>query len=468
MNKNKPPELFGDMIADKQARDLVDACVSGVATEEQRDQLSRLIVESPEVCDYYIAQCTMVSQLLTYSKDVPEVKPEPPTIERPQTRGHMIAGWFVAIAASVLIAVIVNYSQWDTPKNVVNVAQSEVVGEMLSEIGIKESKPVALMMGQPISVEKGSREVRLLNNVSFSVAAPASFVIESANQCRVWQGRMTVSVPEDAKGFRVVTDHADIVDTGTRFGLAVNSETGTDVAVFEGRVDLASQRQEKRLEVGRAANIATDGTMSRMQLVKIDTFEASNRSEDSQESTLSSVRDNIHSDDVFGYYRIVPNGFGEEQPAYVDRDHQWNGVTADGLPRELLGGDYIMPFNNDKVEQDIEVTITLSREADLYVLFDKRGEAPKWLTNGFVDTGEEAGQDEGGEVPGFKTHKRTTIGSGVSIDAVFSVWKSRKPLKGDVTLGGLWNEKPDSAITTGAEISMYGVVAVPVSSSDAS
>ncbi|WP_158261247.1 MULTISPECIES: FecR domain-containing protein [Pirellulaceae] len=462
MNEKKPPEPFGNFIADKKTRDLVDACLSSVATEEQRDQLSKLIVESQEACDYYIAQCTMVSQLLTYSKNVQDIKPELPTIERPQSNRHMISGWIIAIAASVLIVFIGSYSQWNTRDNVVNVAQSEVVGEMLSEIGIEQTKPVALIMGKRVSIESGSSEVRLLNDVSFSIAAPASFVIETANQCRVWQGKMTVSVPVGAKGFRVVTDHADIVDQGTRFGVAVNPETGTDVAVFEGRVDLASQSAEKRLEVGRAATIATDGSMSRMQLVRIDTFEASNVSEDSKESTISSVQDNIHSSDVFGYYRIVPNGFGEEQPAYVDRGHQWNGVTADGLPRELLGGDYVMPFNNDKVEKEIEVTITLSRAANLYVLFDKRAEIPKWLSDRFVDTGEEAGQDEGGEVPGFKTHKRTTIGSGVSIDAVFSVWKSHEPLKGDIVLGGLWADKPETTITTAEEISMYGVVAVPV------
>lgn len=41
-----------------------------------------------------------------------------------------------------------------------------------------------------------------------------------------------------------------------------------------------------------------------------------------------------------GFYRIVHAGFGEEQLAYVDRVHQWNGVDEQGLPSELLGGEY--------------------------------------------------------------------------------------------------------------------------------
>ena len=86
---------------------------------------------------------------------------------------------------------------------------------------------------------------------------------------------------------------------------------------------------------------------------------------------ITPVSDNVRSLETAKYYRIIPHGFREDCRAYVDRMHEWNGVDERGLPPFLLGGDYVMTFNDDKIVTEIEIAVKISQPANLYVL-DRR------------------------------------------------------------------------------------------------
>ena len=65
--------------------------------------------------------------------------------------------------------------------------------------------------------------------------------------------------------------------------------------------------------------------------------------------------------------------FKEEAPAYVDRNHQWNGATATLLlPSYLVGHEYIMSGNDNRDNTNYNLSITLSQDALVYVLVDDR------------------------------------------------------------------------------------------------
>ena len=147
----------------------------------------------------------------------------------------------------------------------------------------------------------------------------------------------------------------------------------------------------------------------------------------------------------------------EDAKAFVDREsHEWNGVTTAGMPRYLLGGDYVKTFNNDKVNNDIEIRVTLGRPAKLYILFDDRIPAPPWLRENFRNTGDHIGVDEG---PFYSkgvwcAEHQPGVGPGVSIDNTSSIWVREVNSPGTVILGA--TEAPISGIN------MYGIVAVPL------
>ncbi len=70
---------------------------------------------------------------------------------------------------------------------------------------------------------------------------------------------------------------------------------------------------------------------------------------------------------------ITVSGFGEDVPAFRDRVHQWNGLTAAlPLPRYLVGGDYIMVRNDNRDNFPFQLDVTVAESARVYLLIDNR------------------------------------------------------------------------------------------------
>jgi hypothetical protein len=173
---------------------------------------------------------------------------------------------------------------------------------------------------------------------------------------------------------------------------------------------------------------------------------------------IGNVADNIIESNVRKFYEIVPGGMHEDALAYVDRPaHEWNGLDEHGMPSYLIGADYVKTFNDDKLQQNVEIFVALCRPAVLYVFLDVRVPPPDWLIRDFHDTGDEIGQDNGPfyahRYKKFANYDRG-VGPGKSIDEVFSVWKRIIPKPGIVKLG------PNAGETW--ESGMYAFAAAPL------
>jgi hypothetical protein len=155
---------------------------------------------------------------------------------------------------------------------------------------------------------------------------------------------------------------------------------------------------------------------------------------------------------------VIPGGFREDCRAYVDRLHEWNGVDDRGLPPFLMGGDYVMTFNDDKITTEIEIAVTVGQPAALYVIIDDRVTPPNWLLRDFVDTRWDVGSDDGW---GEGEEIETGLGTGVSVERGCSVWRRNVDVPSTVILGALSQEKSlEPAEKTPR--SMYGIVAIPL------
>ena len=274
-------------------------------------------------------------------------------------------------------------------------------------------------------------------------------------------GTVTTLVAKGAEGFSVLTPRARVIDLGTEFGIQVTDMGTTDVVVFKGEVSLDYIPQKEgiarrqHLGIGEGVHLDAQGTASRIVSITDEHYSDAPAKDSLRPPVITAVRNNIQRD-AWNYYDIVQCGMQEDAKAFADRElHKWNGVTVKGMPAYLLGGDYVKTFNNDKINQDIEITLTLSRAAKLYILFDKRIPIPEWLSEDFRDTGEEIGVVEG---PYFRngelyTKHKPSIGPGVNIDNFASIWV--RDVKGpcSVVLG------PTRSKST--YINMYGIVAVP-------
>ena len=322
--------------------------------------------------------------------------------------------------------------------------------------------------GDMIRVARGKVKLTYDNGTTLTLHGPALFEVVSDMRGRALLGKLTAKIAKGAEGFSVLTPRATVIDLGTELGIEVDDAGATDVVVFEGSVDLnyrledGGAEQQRRLVTGEAMRLDAYGTISRIVSISNQRFSddlVTPASTTGSPAIISSVRDNIQRETAWNYYEIVRAGMGEDARAFVDRQsHEWNGIDASGMPPYLVGGDYVKTFNNDKCREDIEVIVTLDSPCRLYVLFDDRIPAPKWLRENFRDTGDKIGIDGGPWMYNGVMSKGVSadVGPGKSIDDTMSVWVREVKEPGPVRLGA--TETPHD------DLNMYGLVAVPLAS----
>ena len=131
----------------------------------------------------------------------------------------------------------------------------------------------------------------------------------------------------------------------------------------------------------------------------------------------------------------------------MDRPYEWIGLQSAGIPQYLQGGDYIRTFNDDKTNKSFEISVTLSRPARLYVLFDIRLEKPEWLQSNFRNTGDVIGL----KAPVNTAAKKSSRAARPSTYQ-FEVWECIVDTPRTVTLGPNTGRPRQSA--------MFGIAAV--------
>lgn len=399
-----------------------------------------------------------------------------------EARRKRVLGWGSALAASLLLAITLGY--WNFMRNggpsalgpggEHATAGARVVGAitpLTDESRWSFGRPGGAQnrefcRGDTVSLERGEIELRLSNNTVAVMRAPVVMQVVSLDRVRVLQGRIKVDVAKGAEGFTVETDSAEVVDLGTVFSVGV-VEGETDIVVFDGEVDLKYGREPgdalspasaatKRFQAGEAVHVSRDGTLSRIVSVQQATNDLQNGS---RPQVIQSVKDDIQRDDMFSFYEIVPDGIAEDAQAYVDRRHEWNGVTAEGVPSYLLGADYVKTFCDDKLNSNMVIDLELQAPAVVYIFLDNRVSVPDWLAERFRKTGDVIGLDESYVDPG--RGELALQGPGNGINQEFSVWEMVASEGGVVRLGPNGEPTPEE-LQRGlrAKAVMYGIAAV--------
>lgn len=327
-----------------------------------------------------------------------------------------------------------------------------------------DQNPGVCRGGDTILLDRGAARLQFTNNTIAELSAPVTLQIVAIDRVRVLDGRIRVDVPEGAEGFTVETASAEVVDLGTSFSVEV-ANNNTDLVVFQGEVDLTVVNQNtgtsaveqlpaKRFREGEAVRIAQDGTLSRIIDVHPNTYDSDGQVLPAV--VIGSVEDNIVRDDFWSFYEIVPGGLQEDARSFVDRPHEWNGATNEGIPSYLIGADYVKTFCDDKITPDLTIEVELQHPAAVYVFFDKRLTQPTWLVEQFSDTGDEIGIDEA--FPKRGHHPK--VGAGNGIQRTFTIWKLVTE-ESVVSLGPNGDPAPGEKLRgVDAESAMYGIAAV--------
>jgi hypothetical protein len=480
---------------ERRLHELIDFVLDGSCTDEQREEFARLIDENPDLIKGLTEEVFVHSLLQWHSECIsrdlavfglPESEPiegadapvcelladslvtvSPPPIS-PSSRRY--STW--ALAGAVLIGGVFTLWGLGEPDPWADVAVAEIID--IENVSWGESpalKPGDRIVPGRLRTQSGEFTMRFRTGPIVKVIGAVSMNVESDMLLHLDRGQATARVPNSMKGFTIMTPAIDVIDQGTEFGVATRANGFTDVVVFDGKVDLADhigKGSPTRLIQGEAARVDRQGTIQRIMQVGRNQrgswwtadYPASGM------NVIQEVRDNIPPADGSKYfcYQINYHCLDDDVFAYGDDPHQWNGLTAGGLPEFLRGADFVKTFNDYRYKNYFEMTVILSQPANLYVFFDDRVPPPKWLTDQFDDTGVDIGLDEGPwdrrdkayrpDLPEFENG----VGGGHSIDNIFSVWHRRCVNATPVVLG-LMGETVQAR-------SMYGVAATPLGFTD--
>lgn len=415
--------------------------------------------------------------------------------DRSKIRSKRITTALVILVAASILMVLTAPMLWSgsdrrdevapTTSNTSGAAASDEVGLFVQgqfadwHNASRVANTTPLRVGDVITASDGFLNLRFYCGAEVLLKGPAELKVVAPMRAILRRGTLTAHVEESAHGFRIDTPSTKVTDLGTEFGLTVDANGATDAVVFSGKVALqyAQSRADRRVDdspmtrsrrraqmtegrlliEGEALRIAQSGGAKRIVAVNSSDYPLPNDTPQAPTSwspIIESVSDNLRDGDTTMCYRIVHHGFGEDARAYVDRPYQWNGLNSDhGLPAFLRGADYVMPFCNDKLSNQLEVRLTVGRAARVYVLIDDRVALPDWLTTDFQDSGYDVGVDESATAASWYS---LATGPGTSVDKCFSVWFRDVTEASTLVLGSM---KSPTVLSL-----MYCVAAVPLES----
>jgi hypothetical protein len=476
-------ELLDDLL------EVTLACQRADATSEERARLERLLADHPQAIPWYLR---IVDDTLTlidaanaqnaadtrpiFASDEPvgrsaadnglsQLESRPDAPRRAWLAALTIAGLLLISVAGPLVWKSINrpVTNADLPDDSQAARVVEATNVEWAD-GARQFNEWALIQpGNLLALKSGWINLFLSGGAELLIEGPADVRYISPQQVFARQGKLAARIGPGAVGFRIDTPHANVIDRGTSFGVSVDGNNRTSVVVYEGKVDLdvvgGVSQPRRQLATGEALSVDGKGQLSRITTVQSTEFlePPQVRLASPQDGRLiTAVSDNVRSLETAKYYRVIHHGFREDCRAYVDRLHQWNGVDHRGLPPFLVGGDYVMTYNDDKIVSEIQIAVTVSQPANVFVLIDDRVPPPEWLKRDFEDTNWDVGSDEGWEDRIIDV----AAGPGQSVEHPFSVWRRAVTEPTTVLLGAISQESPPPAVDV--KRSMYGIVVTPL------
>ncbi len=277
---------------------------------------------------------------------------------------------------------------------------SPVIAEVIVAENVRLSnRDEMLSVGSPfatglIALESGRLELQLASGVHLEMTGPLEGELIDAMHLRLKSGRLNANVGERGKGFTVYTDAGDVIDLGTEFGIEVDPDGESRVAVFTGQVEVRPRGNGKDqtsktilLNEGQAARFSVLAGLRRWDQVAL-AAQAAGISSHSPKGLVTRVRDNLGDGELHPFYGIVENGMRDGALAYTDKPNpRWHAVAGETFPEWLVGADQIRTYHQFRRRLYFKLNLEISEPAVVFVFQDTRAESPVWLKRDFTNTG---------------------------------------------------------------------------------
>lgn len=303
-----------------------------------------------------------------------------------------------------------------------------------------------------VRLDHGSVQMRLDSGVTLDLSAPVHLQLADAMHATLLAGSVTADVGDLGKGFVIETTSARVVDHGTRFGVSLGSTGETDVAVFQGQVEVFGKAQPEQLAsltAGEAVRVHPSATARRLVCINTRGESFASITPPPADALVTDVSDNVDDGGTYAFYTLQTGQMRPGARPYSTLGKpRWQPMPGEAFPSELIGADIVGTFSADRHDPDLELTLTVSRPCTVYLMLDARAEVPEWVRRDFVEAGLQLRSGPWTDNP--IVQGMTADASGV-IFVTYQAWKRAVATAGQVKLGPPYPEQD------GKHRAMYGI-----------
>lgn len=373
--------------ADDHLADWIAAYLSGVASEEEVNALEELLSKDPRARRQFLEHARMDAALSGESQLSPESLPfpkDPVPFSTPNRKARLSLALAAILAISTLLGILV-----------ISKTREGVSTRILAASGLAAETfhPGKSMRIRDVRVVQGTVKMRLSSGVIVDLHGPVETEFTDPMRALLKSGNVTFDMADaTATKFVVESPTLRIVDQGTKFGVSYRDNGETDIAVLDGEVSVFKQSESKQplatLREGDAVQIDSRYESRRLAAVSLDGLSlAILEGNGKNTSVVKDVTDSIREADFRRFYAISPGAMGPGVRPYSTLGKpRWQAMQGQNFPEELIGSDVVATFSLDRFDPDLELTLSLTDPATVFLMMDSRAAVPDWLAKGFEKT----------------------------------------------------------------------------------
>jgi hypothetical protein len=235
--------------------------------------------------------------------------------------------WAAAIAATLLVAATAYWrSATNSPNGSIAIADKEVDEPAMQDAAddfnqeANQSTVVAtvtrleqcvwissqtslgygqqLVEGTQVALRSGVARVTFESGAEALLEGPCDFIVDNAMHGTIRSGRVSVTAPKRAYGFRIRAPNAEVIDLGTEFGVTVDEGGNSEVHVFSGEV-LSRSVDKQGEQLGELFRVTANNALKFAALDELPSKIASDNSLFAQLEAVTvqaAARDSLPSD----------------------------------------------------------------------------------------------------------------------------------------------------------------------------
>jgi ferric-dicitrate binding protein FerR (iron transport regulator) len=248
-----------------QLTEWLHALEEGTLEESQRAQFEAMLAQNDAARRFYVQRMTLGAALCKLADEAQGAEGSEGgdganrATPIPQTRRKWPASAKLALAAALALCGIILSFGWNNDPRAAQETSDAGCAVLMDAAGVKwapESRAWQSGMSVPagkLALESGMVRLEFYSGASVTLEGRSELEIVSVNEAKCRYGQMRVHVPSHARGFKLTTPDARVVDLGTEFGLKVTDSGKAEVHVFDGEVEVYPQSGNDKLSVKQGA-----------------------------------------------------------------------------------------------------------------------------------------------------------------------------------------------------------------------